>query len=294
MHHFSVATIVEMVERNLGSGFEWMLLEGIAKQNLYVASGFAEGRTGTSILASLMKVKRTAEGLIINGSKKPCSLSKSMDLLTTSLITSRRDNGEYELAVATIPADTPGIERRPFWGSGVLAGAESDELVLTDVVVPESLISYFGPPNQLDEIQTRGFLWFELLITASYLGIASALVERALAVGKGESIERVLPVIEVEGTMAALEGVANSMMSEGNSNDELLASALFVRYAAQQAIARATSRAVEQLGGMAFINTPDVAYLYAAATALAFHPPSRSSISTALDRYLSGERLVVE
>lgn len=294
MHHFSVATLVEMVERKSGSGFEWMLLEGIATRKLYVASGFAEGRSGASVLSSALRVERTDAGLVINGCKKPCSLSSSMDLLTTSLLISRGRNAEPELAVATIPADTPGIERRRFWGSPILAGAESDEIIFNDVVVPESLVSYFGRPSQLDDIQTRGFLWFELLIAASYLGIASALVERVLAAGRGGAAERVALVIDVEAMMAALEDVARSMKDEADAQNGLLARALLVRFAVQRAIERATAQAVELLGGMAFINSPEVPYLHAAARGLAFHPPSRLGISTALDRYLSGEPLVIE
>src|SRR2546423_227202 len=41
MHHFSLATLVEMAAN--GSGTEWLVLEGVARQKLYVASGFAEG-----------------------------------------------------------------------------------------------------------------------------------------------------------------------------------------------------------------------------------------------------------
>src|SRR5262245_7316474 len=165
MHHFSVATLVEMVASESASGMEWLLLEGIARRQLYVASGFAEGRTGAGILSPNLQVRRIPEGLVLNGSKKPCSLSASMDLLTASILLP----GEGRLAVVLIPATTAGISRRPFWGSSVLAGAESDEVVLQDVVVPDNLIAYWGSPGKLDAVQERSFLWFELLIAASYL-----------------------------------------------------------------------------------------------------------------------------
>lgn len=293
MHHFSVATIVEMLAHQAGNGLEWMLLEAIAKQNLYVASGFAEGQTGAGILEPNMQVKRTAGGLMVSGSKKPCSLSASMDLLTASVLIPQESGQVSKLAVVVIPTTSTGIERRPFWSGFVLAGAESDEVILKDVHVPEQLISYTGNSGNLDFVQTRGFLWFELLISASYLGIASALVERAIAKGKGTPTERTLLGIEVEGAMAALEGVAQSMMVNKQGNDEL-ARALFVRYAVQRVIERATAHAVELLGGMAFISLPDVAYLFTAARALAFHPPSRLSISSALDKYLVGEFLFMQ
>lgn len=299
MHHFSVATVVEMVERKAGSGFEWMMLEAVARQNLYVASGFAEGRSGTSILASGMRVEKSGDGgLRINGSKKPCSLSQSMNLLTASLVIPGEGDQEPELAVAIIPSETPGIERRPFWTSEILAGAESDELVLNDVEVPAELVSYFGSPGQLNEIQNRGFVWFELLIAASYLGVAAALVERVIASGKGGASERALLAIEIRGALSALEGVAAGMPggeAVGEVAGDELAHALLTRFAVQRAVERATTLAAELLGGMAYIGSPDASYLYAAARCLAFHPPSRHSASHTIDRYLQqGGPLVIE
>ena len=88
--------------------------------------------------------------------------------------------------------------------------------------------------------------------------------------------------------MSALEGVARLMLT-GDRGESILTQALFVRFAVQQAIARATAHAAELLGGMSFIASPDVAYLLAASRALAFHPPSRLSVAPALDAYLKGE-----
>ncbi len=156
------------------------------------------------------------------------------------------------------------------------------------------LVSYLGSPSQLDLIQARGFLWFELLISGSYLGVATALAERCLEARKGNPSERVSLVTELEGAMAALEGVAAAMTETATNEDQLLARALFVRYAVQGAIERATARAVELLGGLSFINSSEVSYLYSAARGLAFHPPSRTSIANALDQHLDGEPLLIQ
>jgi hypothetical protein len=156
------------------------------------------------------------------------------------------------------------------------------------------LVSYLGSPKQLDLIQARGFLWFELLISGSYLGVTTALAERVLTERKGNPSERVALITELEGAMSSLEGIAVAMTDTAANEDHLLARALFVRYAVQGAIERATARSVELLGGMAFISSPEVSYLYSAARGLAFHPPSRTSISTALDGHLYGEPLVIQ
>jgi len=289
MHHFTIASLMEINPED--PGLEGDLLESIAHGNLYVASGFAEGKTGTSIQTSSLRVERGPGGLLLNGSKKPCSLSLSMDLFTVS--TPAPEGMDAGLAAAIIPAETPGIKRRPFWQSPILAGAESDEVILKDVSVPEDALLPLGGSGRSNPVQDRGFLWFELLIAASYLGIASALVERVLSSGRGSVADRVSLAIEVECAMAALEGIARGMQAGERGNEEL-GRMLLVRYAVQSAIDRATSLAVELLGGMAFIQSPEVPYLLAASRALSLHPPARPATGKRLDAYLAGSPLVID
>lgn len=286
MHHFSVATLVELSV--IGEGFEWVLLEGIADQHRLVASGFAEGQTGQSILQPKLDARRTSSGYSITGSKKPCSLSRSMDLLSASV---RLEDGST--GVALVAADAPGIERRPFWSTPILGGAESDEVVLSDVEVEEDLVIRLDSSARSGaNAESRGFIWFELLMMASYVGIASGLAERVLRSEKVQEVTRLAVATELEASAAALEGVARDAMEE-QSTDMVLSRALLARYAAQDAISRAVAMAVESLGGMAFISSPEVAYLASAARALAFHPPSRDRTSNQLVAALLGEPLVV-
>jgi alkylation response protein AidB-like acyl-CoA dehydrogenase len=194
--------------------------------------------------------------------------------------------------VAIVPADAEGISRKPFWNSTVLRGAESDEVKLDNVTITDEQIFFPEVEGSLDAVEAGGFLWFELLVSASYLGIASALAERVFLSKRGDVNERTQLAIDLEGAMAALEGVALAM-STGERGEGILVQALLVRFAVQRAIEQVSVRAAELLGGMAFINSPDVAYLLAASRALAFHPPSRLSIAPAIDSYLMGNPMSV-
>jgi alkylation response protein AidB-like acyl-CoA dehydrogenase len=291
MHHFSVAGLIEVSD---AGGLGWMFLESTARNGMLMASGFAEGNPGQSILTPTMDAQPCATGFVITGSKKPCSLSQSMDVLTASVAVPARSGSGRELAVALIPANDARIERRPFWNSPYLAGAESDEVIVNGVEIPEELLvrTQFGPDDRMDLVQVTSFIWFELLLTASYLGAASALVERVLAAGKGDVSGRSTLVIELEAAMCGVERVALAV-DLGECGDDVLTQALFVRYAAQDAIARVVSSATEYLGGMAFIRSPEVGYLATASTALAFHPPARGRIHGALLDVLAGDPLRV-
>jgi alkylation response protein AidB-like acyl-CoA dehydrogenase len=289
MHNFSIATLVEFGVFGADDAGA-AVLSVIAEDNLFMASGFAEGRSGTHILAATMQARATPDGgYLISGNKKPCSLTYSMDLLSASVMLQNPSGEGSRRAVVLVPADSPGLERRPFWRSSVITGAESDEVILKDVSIPGDCLFFPATEDHLDAVEVAGYLWFQLLVTASYLGTASGLVERVIVAGKGGATERVLLGLEVETAMEALENVARSMMSE--PKPALLPRVLLVRYAVQAAIERATMLAAEVLGGMAFINSPEVAYLLGASRALAFHPPSRLSSGASLAGYLAGEPL---
>jgi len=114
-----------------------------------------------------------------------------------------------------------------------------------------------------------------------------------LATEKGSSTDRIALAYELEGSMAALECVAGSI-ERGAASDELLARILLVRYSTQEALRRAGGLAAELLGGMAFVQSPEIAYLVSALQALGFHPPSRPKAAGALNEYLAGRGLTIE
>jgi alkylation response protein AidB-like acyl-CoA dehydrogenase len=288
MHHYSIATFMAFLAETPRSS-DWLLLDAVAEGNLLVASGFAEGRTGRGTQQPTMDARPTDGGFVLNGTKKPCSLSHSMDMMTASLLVPSHDGDGRQLAVALIPASGDGIERTPFWSSPILAAAESHAVTLHDVEVPDRLVfrSISQTGEQLDVVQISSSVWFELLISAAYLGVASRLIELVLIANRGTENERASLVGDLEMSAAAIEGLAHGLEVEGAS-EELLVRTLLCRYSTQSAIARTTAQAVELLGGMAFIGSPEVAYLYAAAQCLSFHPPGRSRASESIAKFVAG------
>lgn len=295
MHHFTAAMLFDLArgaERLTARQVE--LLRRVAPEGLLLASGWAEGRTEQNILnPSVTAAPAPGGGYLVNGSKKPCSLSASMDLLTAS-VSVPDASGDPSLAVLLLPAGTPGISVHPFWSSAILAASQSDEVRLRDVHVPEDLVirTTAADPGRLDDLQTAGFVWFELLITSVYLGAGSALVERVLERGRGSVTDRASLVTRIEAAVAMNEGVARGV-ADGVAGDEAVAAVLLSRFAVQDALNQVADLAIELLGGIAFITSPDIAYLGSAVRPLAFHPPSRTSTGQALVDYVAGGPLVL-
>ena len=285
MHHFSICTIVEWAI--FGEEYGEHLLAGMAESSMYLASGFAEGRSGSKPLDMTMRARRApGGGWLLTGRKKPCSMTYSMDFLMCGL-SAETEEGVWSRAIGLVPADLPGIERRPFWKSHVLAGAESDEVVLTDVHVPEDFVFVVDGSAYLDPVEVTGYTWFQLALATTYLGIVSGLVERVLASGKGASEERGFVLAQVEAHAAGIDGIAHGLDERGD-RETLLASALATRIAVQSTIETVAMKCAELLGGMAFFGSSEVAYLLAASRAMIFHPPGRIHATRALDEYIRG------
>ncbi|MEV6960591.1 acyl-CoA dehydrogenase family protein [Streptomyces sp. NPDC051207] len=286
MHHFSMATLVGLGD--LGDSMAWTLIEGVAESGCIIASGFAEGRSGAGILDPTMTATPDGDGVRLNGVKRPCSLARSMDLLTASVLVPREDGEGEELAVALVPADSEGMTVSSFWSSAFLAGAESEQVTLTDVRVPPELLLRTSAPagQRLDELQTAGLIWFQVLMTGSYLGAASALVERVLLNDRVPEHDRVRLYVETEAAATMVEAVARRV-DDGDLGEATLTQSLCARYAAQDTIARVVPRAVELLGGLNFMTSDEVGHLAACANGLALHPPSRSRMTGPLAAYMA-------
>ncbi len=294
MHHFTAAMLYALATTSGRlTDAQTELLHRIVPDQQVMASGWAEGRTAQNILAPAVTARPTEGGFLLSGAKKPCSLSRSMSLLTAS-VAIHGDDGTPELALALVPADAPGLSVHPFWGNDLLAGAESEEVRLDDVFVPADMVVRAGAddPTRLDDLQTAGFVWFEMLISAGYAGAAGALVEQVLERERGSVQERAALAVDFQAALALLEGVARATGTE-QVDEESVARVLVARYAVQKTLPTIAAQALELLGGMDFIRSSQHAQLAAAVRALAFHPPARSAASEPLLQYFDGGALLL-
>ncbi len=271
MHHFSVASIAVAAAARPEPGIETALLSAIASENLYVSSGFAEGRSGAGILSSALRVEATEGGWLVSGSKKPCCLSASMGILTASLAIP--GPGGSEIAVAAIPAGSPGLSRRPFWSGGALGGAESDEVVLDGVFVPEEAVAPLEGEVQARALFELGMASFGTLLAASYAGIASGLVERAIRASRGRPAARERLAIDLD--RATDDLVAAAVRIESGEVRDVVG----LRSRVHETVASVARSSFELLGGIAFATDAEVAERFVASHAMVFHPPGHGDPS---------------
>ncbi|MET4713497.1 alkylation response protein AidB-like acyl-CoA dehydrogenase [Pseudomonas sp. PvP125] len=112
--------------------------------------------------------------------------------------------GRTHLGIGAGVAGDPRIERKPFWSVPHLQAADSHEVRFNNLVVPDAMMHFSTAlDDQLgDTEQGMGShvfaIWFQLLASASYLGMACALASRALLSRKGSPEDRALLLIDLQ------------------------------------------------------------------------------------------------
>ena len=128
MHHFSVASLVALSEVVARHGVD---AAGGHRRRTTCWSRPGSPRAGRAAASCSPRMQATATATACGsrGVKRPCSLARSMDLLTASVRVPRLDGTGTQLAVALIPAASEGIAvSRRSGARFALAGAESDQV----------------------------------------------------------------------------------------------------------------------------------------------------------------------
>ncbi|GAA4657277.1 acyl-CoA dehydrogenase family protein [Streptomyces chumphonensis] len=294
MHHLAVVSFVEYLRVHVGDDApQWALLASIANNGHLVASASSEARRGDDALVPNTTATAVDDGAgyVLNGAKKPCSLARSMDILTTSVRVRSADERDGTVALAVLPATLEGVSVRPFWRSPVLVAAESEEVVLDDVRVPSVMLLPGGHPESgMDELQVRAWIWFEVLACGTYLGTAQALFDRAAASPRTDRRALGEAAAELFGYRSTCQAAAG-VLDSGATAESAMTAALLARTLVEERLPNLCARLAGLLGGLAFVGSGDVGLLLATSRALAFHPPSRVRTTESLGGHFGGAPL---
>ncbi|WP_067475355.1 acyl-CoA dehydrogenase family protein, partial [Nocardia amamiensis] len=175
MHSLSIGVMVDYWRRHHDDS--WMLLEGIADSNALVASAFAEPGGSPNFMRSVSRATPTAKGYSITGTKFPCSLATTAEIYCVSAtVTDTADS-----IVGLCPAKSPGITVGAPWDSLGMRGSDTARVVFDHVELDERLVFHRAPPDDFDEVVVSGIVWFVVLVTATYHGVLTGLLDHAVA-----------------------------------------------------------------------------------------------------------------
>jgi alkylation response protein AidB-like acyl-CoA dehydrogenase len=174
MHSHSVGVMVEHHRRLADSS--WMLLEAIADRHSLVGSAFAEPGGSANLMRARTTAIRDGAGYRVTGTKFPCSLATTAELFCLSA--HAVETGET--IVALVPAGAEGLRTiGDAWPSLGMRSSDTGKVVLEGVALDERLVYHRAPAGSLDGIVVMGFVWFAVLLAATYAGVLTRLVDAA-------------------------------------------------------------------------------------------------------------------
>ena len=258
MHHHSVAAFSRGEIAMPGRA---RLLQRVAGEGALVSSAFAEGRPGADILDSTVQCTRldAEQGFRIVGSKKPCSMTHHADFAVVGVAVDLGD-GETGRGIALVDRALAGIRTESFWRGELLAATDSHCVVFDGVIVPGDCVlapregGGRGIRERLAVAHAEIALscLFQLMVSASYLGMASRLIEIALQRQAGTPGQRVEVLSRVEAAAMSVYHLAG-MLAQGDFSGHLLARSILVAHNAGAQVEQAVAESARMLGGGGYL-----------------------------------------
>jgi alkylation response protein AidB-like acyl-CoA dehydrogenase len=278
MHHHVVAAFAcKSITVRAGRA----LLRRVATERALVASAFAEGRPGADVLDSTVQCSRVdGTTFSVVGAKKPCTMTHHANVAVVGVCVDL-SAGAKSRGIAVVDTSLKGIGTRLSWPGEILASADSHCLVFDGVVIPADHVLAPKDASQAANATRMAVAHgeiglsclFQILVSASYLGMASRLCEIALKRRGGTPAQRVEILSWLETAAMAVYRLAQVADTREISGYLLGQSMLLALNAAAQ-IERAVSATARALGGGAYLSNREAQYLVLTSRCLEFHLPS--------------------
>ncbi|WP_329228205.1 acyl-CoA/acyl-ACP dehydrogenase [Streptomyces sp. NBC_00111] len=273
MHHYKIAALGRVAAA--GDGRAAAILAELAEDAQLIASGGAESMPGRDLRSLGSHAVRGADGYRVTGLKRPCSLSTSMDTMSLMVELRAPDGTPEGYAQAFVDAHAQGLEREPFWQSPAFRAAESHAVRLNGVRVSrERVFPLLGEAGR--RFATDCYTWFQLLISASYLGVACCLAEATPEERRAGSRAWTDAAAGIRRLEAVLTEAARAVDAGADAAGQLDA-ATRARDLVEDQLAGYGGQLLRAAGGGSFARTCFHALLAGSLNAIAFHPPQRGA-----------------
>lgn len=258
------------------------LLRRISAEGPVLASTGSE-----AIVAGAWEPSTTAEpregGYAINGRKFFCSQASGMDLLRVNA----RDTVTGDLLIFTVPATAKGVKVVPTWDTMGMRATVSHDVVLEEVLVPDSAMGArlpAGAPMETPAFANVG-RWFLPLVSGVYLGIAEeARAEAYLTLDSGvnsHSRDGALTDVMIGEMEAAFltatavrDQVAAELDTQSSDHQWALSRAILLKEVVMTQAQIVVDKADALAGGRSYYRRSPLERLTRDMRAARYHPPS--------------------
>ena len=243
------------------------LLEKVARDKVLILS-----TGGGDWLDSSGQAVKAEGGYRVNARKPFASGSPAGDILSTSVVC-----GDEVLHIG-IPMKTQGIRLEPTWRTMGMRNTASHDVVLENVLVPDSAVAAKRPKGKWHPLFHAISLISMPIIYAVYLGVAEAARERALAiVRKRRSDEHLLQAVgemenQLEAARLAHAGWVAHSAAQSQAGPATTSKAMICRTLVERGVLGTVDAAMNVAGGAAFFRANGLERLFRDAQGARYHP----------------------
>lgn len=288
MHLFTVGLAAELWRDSKDEKVEF-LLRSVAEGALIVASSISEAETGgNDFRHATTSARRVDGGFVVSGRKIFCSLSPVMSGFATHALYEDPDKGST-IVHFMVFRDTPGLEINDNWDAMGMRATGSNDVTLTDVMVPDDLVVMRRPAGVLDSFAINSHRWFNLTFAAVYIGVATGAYHYALR-HAGERVRKPsstpmshspgvqFQAAEMEVALTAARAVVRQTAIELGSRPAAtarqLAKVLVAKHIATNNAVQVVDTAMSVLGGLGYLKRTPLERIYRDVRAGKVHPPT--------------------
>lgn len=264
MHHHIVLVLAKYPQIFNNSA---QIIQAVTQRECLVASAFAEGKSGVNIFQPSSQLEQFDQGICLNGSKKPCTLSSIADyyILSTSL--------NQRLALINLPATRQGISVLPFWNLDIFRYCDNNELQFEQVQLESDELCSLDD-EQLSLCLLYGLSLFNYFALSAYIGIADRLI--AYIPEKISGIDHFkIALIEYQQRNDTLLSQSLEICAKAQLLETDLNHILNLRYLVEDNLKKLVDFTLKNIGGIAVMKNPAILNLVNHLEMLKYHPTGK-------------------
>lgn len=256
-------------------------LRRVANEGIVLASTASEAVTPGEFVSETI-ARRDGEGYRLTGRKAFCSQAPGMTVFR--LLATSAETGESLLCSA--PASAEGLRIVETWDTTGMRATASHDIVMDNVFIPDALMAGIVTPKPMEfPAFVRSVVWFHLLTSSVYLGLAEEAREEAYRslrsekrAGARDQVLTDLLIGQLETDLLVATATRDQVVTELDADRSDLKAAVRASIMCKQIVTdRAVSivnHAVELAGGRAFFRKSPLERLARDVAASRFHPPA--------------------
>ena len=267
--HSHVVALAAWRHRQGQAGVEG-LLRRVGEGAILLSSG------GSDWLQSGGTATKVEGGYRINARKGFASGSPAADILATSAVYDDPEAGPTVLHFP-VPLTAEGVALEETWRVMGMRGTGSNDLVLTDVFVPDAAISVVRPKGPWHPLFHAISMIALPIIYSAYVGVAEGARDKALAIAKKRPADAGLITTagQMDNALTAARTAHDRMLSladHGTPGPETTKEATTLRTLVGEAAIETVERALMVAGGGAFYRAKALERSFRDVQAARFHP----------------------